>query len=159
MTSQGLLWLSVVLGGLLALGFLTGRQAVRPPSRLNLRAKAGSLGGGAVDRVPQRPGSNLLSHKLTLDSMVMDPATLEEVSVHSEEKSLNIMFMYNGHSWDAYEVLGIPAGSGQREVDEAFRRMISNSTTDSHEFLNAAYRVICESQSIVLQSKSHRSDS
>src|SRR5580704_10984815 len=29
----------------------------------------------------------------------------------SKERSLNVVFNYNGHSWDAFEVLGLPAGS------------------------------------------------
>lgn len=57
------------------------------------------------------------------------------------EKILNILFQYNGETWDAYEVLGIPAGSA---VDVAKKAFEDNSQVnpDSRPFLKAAYEAV-----------------
>ncbi len=55
-----------------------------------------------------------------------------------QEKTLNVIFNYNGHSWDAFEVLGLPAGSSKEEARQAFEKMKANVATESQEFLTAA---------------------
>lgn len=42
-------------------------------------------------------------------------------------KNLNVMFMYNGHSFDAYEVLGIPAGSSYQTAQKAYEELMQNT--------------------------------
>ena len=54
----------------------------------------------------------------------------------------NIWFNWNGHSWCAFEVLGIPGGSSVLRAQEAFRQGIANSAADSHPFLNEAIQAI-----------------
>lgn len=59
------------------------------------------------------------------------------------EKMLNTLFNYNGHTWDAYEVLGLPAGSPQHKIDEAYKLSVSKQQGESsRDFLDAAYRAI-----------------
>ncbi len=60
----------------------------------------------------------------------------------SQEKNLNVLFNYNGHTWDAYEVLGIPAGAPLHLVTQAYQREISKQDPTSHPFLQAAYQAI-----------------
>lgn len=57
------------------------------------------------------------------------------------EKTLNTLFNYNGHTWDAYEVLGLPAGSSIARVDEAYKDCVSKQAS-SRDFLDAAYQAI-----------------
>lgn len=59
-----------------------------------------------------------------------------------KEKSLNVFFNYNGHTWDAYEVLGVPAGSSWQTVQDAFRKQSSTVQADSRAFIEAAYEAI-----------------
>lgn len=58
------------------------------------------------------------------------------------ERPLNVMFNYNGHSWDAYEVLGLPAGSSLEKVADALALALKNTDSSSHGFLEAAHRAI-----------------
>lgn len=51
-------------------------------------------------------------------------------------KELNVVFNHNGESWDAYEVLGLPAGSSLEEVEKAFK---NSAQTD---LMKAAYKAI-----------------
>lgn len=68
---------------------------------------------------------------------------LEEAPLPSNQsKDLNILFNYNGHTWDAYEVLGLPAGASLVDVTKAYQGMLKTSEPDSHEFLETAFKTI-----------------
>lgn len=54
-----------------------------------------------------------------------------------ESRQLNVFFNWNGHTWDAYEVLGVPAGASRETVIQAFHACRSKSP-DSIAFLQAA---------------------
>lgn len=60
----------------------------------------------------------------------------------AKERNLNVHFNYNGHSWDAYEVLGIPAGSGPEKVEEAYQKATSSADPESREFYAQARNAI-----------------
>ncbi len=64
-----------------------------------------------------------------------------------DEISLNIIFTWNGHEWDAYEVLGIPAGSSMDKVAIAYDESLAKVDKQSQEFINKAYQIICNSRS------------
>jgi hypothetical protein len=58
------------------------------------------------------------------------------------ERQLNVIFQFNGHDFDAHEVLGVPAGSSKDKVEESYRQIIANSSKDAHEFYRIAYEAI-----------------
>lgn len=75
----------------------------------------------------------------------VDGATPPEAFSHirpTGERPLNVVFNYNGHSWDAYEVLGLPAGSSPEKVEQAYRQGLNHLDKSSHHFLEAAYAAI-----------------
>ncbi len=57
-------------------------------------------------------------------------------------KSLNVMFNYNGHSWDAYEVLGVPAGSSFENSFLAFEKLTKSMDEESKVFMLSALEAI-----------------
>ena len=52
-------------------------------------------------------------------------------------RQLNVFFNWNGHTWDAFEVLGVPAGASRETVIQAFHQARAKSP-DSIAFLQAA---------------------
>lgn len=56
--------------------------------------------------------------------------------------ALNPLFNWNGHTWDAYEVLGLPAGSSIQSVHNAYAKIAANADDDSKLFFKAAYDAI-----------------
>lgn len=64
----------------------------------------------------------------------------------SQSKSLNVIFVYNGHSWDAFEVLGVPAGSHLPAVETAYKKALSETDKATHEFLRTAFEAIKKSR-------------
>lgn len=69
-------------------------------------------------------------------------AQAPNIAPESDFASLNVMFNYNGHSFDAYQTLGIPAGSSWDEVKSAFEHSVSASDATSKEFYLAAFNAI-----------------
>lgn len=129
MTSQEFFWTSAVVAVGLAAFFLYPRPQ-RAPSRLRL------LRGQSLKNqpVPMRPRPEVLSEE-TLRAMGDEP----------DVKILNVMFNYNGHSWDAHEVLGVPPGAAFEMVRTAFEKSMRASDPSSHDFIRTAYQAI-ESQ-------------
>lgn len=67
----------------------------------------------------------------------------QETKSRAEDKPLNVLFNFNGHTWDAYEVLGVPAGSSWLRVEDAYRQVITNvADNSSREFYDMAYSAI-----------------
>ena len=58
------------------------------------------------------------------------------------ERTLNVHFNFNGHSWDAYEVFGLPAGSSLDKVREAFSKSTASASDASKEFYSLALQAI-----------------
>lgn len=65
----------------------------------------------------------------------------EDYSI-SQAKNLSVLFIYNGHDWEAYEVLGLPAGASLPMVTERYQKLIINADKGQIEFYEAAYSAI-----------------
>lgn len=63
-------------------------------------------------------------------------------SASPESKSLQVFFLYNGHDWDAYAVLGLPAGASLPVVTERYQSLIRSGDPGKLEFFEAAYQSI-----------------
>ena len=63
------------------------------------------------------------------------------------ERNINVIFNFNGESWDAYEVFGLPAGSGLSTVEVAYHECLERVDESSRPFLHAAFKAIQESLS------------
>jgi hypothetical protein len=61
-----------------------------------------------------------------------------------DSRQLTVNFNYNGHSWEAYEVLGLPAGSPFEQVQVAFEALALKSDPTSLPFYVAAVEAIRE---------------
>lgn len=61
-------------------------------------------------------------------------------------KNLNVLFMYNGHDWDAYEVLGVPAGCNIKLVTQRYQELIRGADEGKLLFYQAAYDAILKKQ-------------
>lgn len=76
------------------------------------------------------------------------PLKLRETSRESKPlgkvKELNVIFSYNGHDFDAFEALGLPAGSSKERAKAAYEDSLRNSDPDTHDFLNRAYQSILQ---------------
>ena len=87
---------------------------------------------------PKRPKPAALN----LKKVQFEPVT-KEVDV-ADEQELNIYFMYNGYMWDAYEILGVPAGSPMADIEMAYLKNITRIDKESKQILEMARTAIRE---------------
>ena len=99
---------------ILLIVYFQGSKKKPMPSKLNMRAGSPSASAQSAQ---------VVSHEL---------ASLP----------LNVMFNYNGHTFDAYETLGVPAGSSWDDVRVAFDKSISQAGDTSQEFYLTAFNAI-----------------
>ena len=132
MSSEVFVWVNLGIGFLLILLVWVGKRGALKPSSLNLRR--GGSGAGADPRKPVVNAKNVSKNNVHFHSKPQDPA-------EAKIKNLNVIFMFNGHSFDAYEVLGVPAGANLDMTEKAYREIIKNKPTDS-EFFGAAWAAI-----------------
>lgn len=59
-----------------------------------------------------------------------------------EAKVLNVIFMWNGHGWDAYEVFGLPAGTSVSDVRKRYQELLSQADDGQRLFLQTALDAI-----------------
>ena len=84
------------------------------------------------------------SPRLDGRSRISSHASSQESSQESSSdgrfggRSLNVFFNWNGHTWDAHEVLGLPAGASRDKVIQAFHSARARAGRDSLPFLQAA---------------------
>lgn len=86
-----------------------------------------------------RPKPAKLNMKKTRFSPVKD------VDVNDEHE-LNVYFMHNGYLWDAYDIIGVPAGSPMSDVEMAYIKSRTRIDEESKEILEMAYNAIHEKQ-------------
>ncbi len=64
----------------------------------------------------------------------------ESLPTAGGERSLNCLFNYNGHTWDAHEILGIPAGCEPQEVKDGYERALKRAQDEqSRAIITAAF--------------------
>ncbi|MFN7454985.1 MAG: hypothetical protein ACK5RO_10035 [Pseudobdellovibrionaceae bacterium] len=129
MTSQELFWICAIVAAVLSLSFVLGKKGYMRPSPLDLR-KGNKTNQPAKTTGIVKAQGNVIHFKTQ---------TPEE---RAEGKSLNVIFMFNGHNFDAFEVLGLPAGAKPEAVRKAYELMKKQTTKDSLEFIEAAYHAI-----------------
>ena len=143
MSSQDVFWFNAALGGAFMALFLI-RKGQRAPTRLNMRAGAGTTGSAAGTTASRQiAAQKKASYKPRLvTETTMSPEAMEGIQRHPKEKILNVLFIYNGHTWDAYEVLGLPAGAPLKLVEEAYHRASAKTAAGRREFIDSAYQSI-----------------
>lgn len=67
---------------------------------------------------------------------------LEPETKTTSQKDLAIFFMYNGHDWEAHDVLGVAQGANLKIVTEKYQKLLAENNTQSYDFLEAAYQAI-----------------
>jgi hypothetical protein len=124
---------------LLLLYFLIGKSGFMNPSRLSLRNRKSELAS------PSQSGYSTMtpSKESVQASREAVGATVHQI----KERSLNVMFMYNGHSFDAFEILGLPAGCSYKKAKVQFDGEVSLGQSD-YELKSLALDAIKKSQGL-----------
>ncbi len=138
MNSQILLYVNLGLGLLLVVYFVYPRQKVRP-TKLNLKANS-----NLVDLKQEIESRNYMMKQITQSENKMWLEPESEPTVRQKTRQLSIQFMYNGHDWEAHDVLGLPQGATLPMATEAYQKLLQSSDSNSFPFYEAAYNAILD---------------
>ncbi len=128
--SQLLLFLNLVFGVLLVLYFVLGRPKPKQPTKLNMRAKdSGDKKTQVLE--PESP-----------KTLAVQQAEPREVGRSGGSRSLSVIFMYNGHDWEAHDVLGVPQGASMHEITKVYQELVKKTDARSLQFYEQAYNAI-----------------
>lgn len=131
MSSQVFLWMNLIIAVFFVWLFFALRKNRSRPSRLNLKNSWKGFGLSKVTPGSPRARTNQGYQPKAKSSV--DPINIRE---------LNVVFMYNGHDWDAFQVLGIPAGSSVDSAEQAFIKEAAKANTETRQFLETALNAI-----------------
>lgn len=133
---------------LIVISIVMLRRSARKPTKLKMKTNPGALyTPSAKQRVIELEAKDLQASHLELVKATMEADSSKVDKDPSsagvaKARPLNVMFNYNGYSWDAYEVLGVPAGSSLLSVQEAYETMKKSMDRESQHFVDAAYQAL-----------------
>ena len=134
--SQLLLFLNLGIGLLLVLYYVLGRHKPKQPTRLNMRAKNSDK---KMPIVLEAEGKQEVA--VTGELHDVSQGRLEG-SRTDGSRSLAVIFMYNGHDWEAHDVLGVPQGASMHQVTMAYQELVKKTDARSLQFYEHAYSAI-----------------
>ena len=130
--------------------FFVGRKGgYGQPTVLDLkkgesRSGSGSNSTRAPSAIVQADGFSTLNPKA-------GPSKMRDVTPQNEKLETpppppgpppSCFFIYNGHDWDAFEVLGVSPYSSFSEITKVYQQQIKKVDPGKHEFLQTAYMAI-----------------
>lgn len=127
--SQLLLYLNLGIGLLLVLYFVLGRPKPKQPTKLNMRAK------DSVDKKTQ-----VLEPESPKTAAIQQ--AVQQAEPREAARSLAVIFMYNGHDWEAHDVLGVPQGASMHEITKVYQELVKKTDARSLQFYEQAYNAI-----------------
>ena len=144
MNSQDFLTLNLIGAGAFLVWYLLSRGGSQAPTKLNMKAK--DTAPTVLEPLEDSNAVPVASEERQVEVVSAYPKPRQRTVSSTGPKVLNVMFNYNGHSWDAYEVLGVPAGSSLPIVTEAYQNALKKCDKESMEFLETAYHSILRKQ-------------
>lgn len=142
MNSQQLLFINILLFAALVLYFVLGRSKHRQRTILDLRKRP-----DATDAPASAVKTEVLSDvkdELKLTEVQKPPVAQPDIP--QKVKSLKgVYFAFNGHEWNAYEVLGCHDGDDIEQITRQYQNLVKTSDVSTLDFYEAAYSAILRS--------------
>ena len=140
--SEMMVYVNLVLGAVIIGFFFVGRK---PTSATKLNMKAKSSPEPIV--LSPNQNENVYSQVQNLDAVTVSDKIHNVQNQQTESqvaRELGVLFMYNGHDWEAHQVLGLPQGASMHQVTLAYQDLIKKSDPSTFDFFEAAYNALSE---------------
>jgi hypothetical protein len=142
MNSQQLLLINFLILSAVVLFFVFGRSKGKQTLKLDLRSPS-------QDKAPplQKEAESLkvaetsVVAEETKDVIVTQPQVISAPQVVAPAEN-SIFFVYNGHEWEAHEVLGLGKSCDLKDATMRYQSLIKTSDPSTFEFYDAAYSAI-----------------
>ena len=147
MDSQLFYLLNFIFAGVFLIWFFAGRKGPARPTVLNLRAPDKDSSAVLQPDHLTSPGNQDYPVKYTPRAGRNErdvTQTKSQAEVLKKSAALPMaLFLYNGHDWNAYEVLGVNADSTLPQITAKYQFLVKNSKSQGqHEFLETAYKAL-----------------
>ncbi|MGZ3690039.1 MAG: hypothetical protein ACXVAX_00960 [Pseudobdellovibrio sp.] len=129
MNSQQLLLINFLIIGALVLYFVLGRSKHKQKAILDVKQESQSFEEVKVEKTEQG------------ESIVSAVVEIKEETKKVSSKEI-VFFVYNGHEWEAHEVLGLKSGVSLEEATRHYQNLIKTSDPSTFEFFEAAFSAI-----------------
>lgn len=130
--SQQLLIINFIIFATLVLFFLLGRSKHKQNTTLKLKSQQKSSKEEVKLSEPVPQIVSVQDHKPQVQVRDVTPKKPKEV----------VYFMFNGHEWEAHEVLGVKSGSGIDHITRHYQNLIKTADPSTFEFYDAAFTAI-----------------
>lgn len=130
--------------------FLLGRsKSKQQPTLLKLRETEAQKTNPTP--IPESQAEPALTNEPPVVAQIAPetPASPErEVGPRSSNNKLGraIYFVYNGHEWEAHEVMGLNRESDMHHVTQTYQRILKTADVSTLEFYESAYRALLKSK-------------
>lgn len=147
MNSQAFLFIYFIIFIAFVLYFIFGRSKPKQPTQLDLRVTPthdtdDTEAKSDADRVAEAKDAK------SEDDLVTSLPAKEALKLI---QGVAIYFVYNGHEWEAHEVLGLPKGSTLLVTTSHYQNLVKTADPSTFEFYEAAFSAI-----LVTNSKAKR---
>lgn len=116
--------------------FYFGRSKPKQPTKLHMRDPVKTT----EDVVKNEDKSFSVAREVGNEKSLQAP---KQLLIESSK----VFFMYNGHEWDAHEVLGIQRDLDFSKVTAQYQKLIKTSDPSTFEFYDSAYSAILKTRS------------
>jgi hypothetical protein len=146
--SQQLIIINLIIGLLLLAYFLVGvaTSKQKPPTRLNLRAGDEPASEDLPEVNPRTktmkalPPPRAVGEDANAAGQIKEDAAFRVAA--EKARDLSLYFIYNGHDWEAHDVLGVPRGAPLSQVTEVYQALLKTSDPSTFEFFDTAYKTL-----------------
>jgi hypothetical protein len=147
MESQNFYFALIVMGTfLIIVWFFVGRKGgYGKPTVLNLRK------GESSSKETDHPQAGSAQSPIVQGASHPEQPVMRDVTPRPDQLKTpppppgpppKCLFIYNGHDWDAFEVLGLSPYSSFSEATRVYQEQIKKADPGKHEFLQTAYMAI-----------------
>jgi hypothetical protein len=141
--SQLLLLINFLVVTGLVMYFLSARSKGKQGPILDLQKRSDSDQPAEVKKTienPDRP--EFLKNDPPKESRDVKSEPVKAELLEPTNKKEIVYFIYNGHEWEAHEVLGLESGVTLHEATQHYQNLIKTSDPSTFEFYDAAFAAI-----------------
>ncbi len=103
-------------------------------------------------KTPQQPAhsSTQISEEKPAEAVFEAPVTVAVQDSSAQQKPVKnprgVFFAFNGHEWEAHEVLGCKIGEGLDAATQVYQQLLRTSDPSTFDFYEAAFNAILKSK-------------
>lgn len=150
LNSQQLLFINIVIFSGLVLYFVLGRAKRKQPRSKPPQEPSHSLRVTQVEKTPEESSANEKVAEFVRPPLIHTPKAASVQESSAQQKTVKnprgVFFAFNGHEWEAYEVLGCSLEDGLDGATQIYQELLRTADPSTFDFYETAYNAILKSK-------------